>query len=91
MIWTSGPVVRRSDTLPLRRLSRVLAAEVSPTVASHVNVTDLLRRFGSGREVALVILTGGFNSLPPDEGVDMHGDVVVLLDAHTNTPLFLTD
>lgn len=91
MIWTSGPTVRRSDTLPLGRLSHALATEVSPTVAAHVNVSDLLHRFSANRRIALVILTGSFNSLPPDEGVDMHGDVVVLLDAQNNKPLFLTD
>jgi hypothetical protein len=34
--------------------------------------------------MAMVVLHGTYNTLPPDEGVDLTGDVVVLVDVRTN-------
>jgi 4-amino-4-deoxy-L-arabinose transferase-like glycosyltransferase len=91
IVWVNGPTVQSTQILPLRRLAAVLQATVHPHVAQDVNTRDLIRRFGANRQVALVVLSGDFNSLPPDEGVTLNGQVVVLVDVHQNRALFLTD
>jgi hypothetical protein len=39
--------------------------------------------------VALVVLFGSFNSLPPDEGVILSSQVVVLVDTARNRAIYL--
>ena len=91
IVWLQGPRVRSTHTIPLRRLQPLLARTVSSTLRNDVNVPDLERRYGPDRKVAVVILNGVYNSLPPDEGIDIRGDMVVLVDVRTNRVLFLTD
>ncbi len=91
MLWKSGPRVRSAQVLPLRLLPRALAASVSVSVRRHVNVRDLLRRYGPNRQVALIVLYGVYNSLPPDEGVEIRGDAITLVDPKTNRVLLLMD
>ena len=91
MTWSSGPALQSTHTLPLRHLTSALTRYTPSRVARGVNVPDLLRRYGPNRQVALVVLYGVYNSLPPDEGVNVDGDVVLLVDARTNRVLFVTD
>ncbi len=91
MEWYSGPQVRSAQVLPLRLLPRALAASVSVRVRRHVDVPYLLHRYGSNRQVALVVLYGVYNSLPPDEGVEIRGDAITLVDPKTNRILLLMD
>ncbi|MGH2441649.1 MAG: hypothetical protein ACRDFX_00600 [Chloroflexota bacterium] len=91
MVWQSGPNVRSTHVIRLHDLKTALHRYVFPRVASDVNTGDLIRRFGANRRVALVVLSGVYNSLPPDEGVMIHGQAVVLIDARTNHGLFLTN
>jgi len=91
MLWNSGPRVRSAQVLPLRLLPRALASSVSVSVRRHVNVPDLLRRYGPNRQVVLVVLYGVYNSLPPDEGVEIRGDAITLVDPKTNRVLLLMD
>ena len=39
----------------------------------------------------MVVLQGVFNTLPPDEGVVVHGVAVVLIDAASKRPLLIMD
>jgi hypothetical protein len=89
IIWNKGPSVQSSQVLPLRRLAAVLPKTVSPSVAKAINVPDLIRRYGTIRRVALVVLFGSFNSLPPDEGVIIASPVVVLVETPQNRPIYL--
>ncbi len=89
-LWNSGPTVRKVRIVPLSSLQAALRASVSPRVAADVNVSDLEHRYGSRRQVALVVLHGVFNTLPPDEGVTVAGDMVAIVDIPTQRVLLLT-
>jgi hypothetical protein len=89
IIWSKGPSVQSSRILPLRRLAAALRTSVTPGVARVVNVPDLLHRFGPNQRVALVVLFGSFNSLPPDEGVVIASQVVVLVQMPQNRAIYL--
>lgn len=89
--WTAGPTVQKVRTVRLSRLSAALRAAVGHRIAQDVNVADLEQRYGRNHEVSLVVLHGSFNSLPPDEGVPVNGDMVAIVDARTNTVVLLTD
>lgn len=91
MVWIKGPTVVSARVIQLRDLEKNLRVEVSPAVWRDVNVRALRRQYGPNRQVGLVILSGVFNSLPPDEGVVVHADVVVLVDARTNHGIYLMD
>ena len=90
-VWSSGPTVRTVRLLRVRDLRAALRTAVAPRVASDVNVEDLARRVGANRRVALVVLYGVHDSLPPDEGVPVKGDVVAIVDTNGNRVLLLTD
>lgn len=90
-LWSSGPTVRSVQILPVKDLRAALRTAVAPGVAADVNVDDLARRVGSNRRVALVVLNGVHNSLPPDEGVNVNGDVVAIVDLNGDRVLLLTD
>jgi len=91
IVWNQGPRVAGTSILPLRRLAGTLKQTVHRHVAQDVNVSDLVRRFGRNRQVALVVLSGDFNSLPPDEGVVFNGQIVVLVDTAHNEAFYLMD
>lgn len=91
MVWIKGPAAVSTHVIKLRNLRKDLRAEVSPSVWQDVNVPELLRQYGPSKQVGLVVLSGVFNSLPPDEGVDVHADVVVLVDVRTNRGFYLMD
>lgn len=91
MVWSQGPTVQSTRVIRLRELPAALGATVASHVAQDVNVPQLERRFGANREVALVVLHGVYNSLPPDEGVIIAGQAVVLLDPHTDKELYIND
>jgi hypothetical protein len=90
MVWMSGPTVVTSYVLPMRELPRALRLYVPRKVARDVNTADLIRRYGANLQIGMVVLRGVFNTLPPDEGVVVHGDVVVLVDVKHDRGLFLT-
>jgi hypothetical protein len=91
MVWSQGPTVQSTQILKLGQLSAALARSVPLRVAQDVNVQDLERRYGPQRTVALVVVNGVYNTLPPDEGVNLRGDAVVIVDVRTNRALFLTN
>jgi hypothetical protein len=91
MVWVRGPTLRSSHMATLRTLEPLLTSTVSSSVKDDVNVPDLVHRFGANRKVALVVLTGVYNSLPPDEGMDIQGEVIALVDVRTDRVLLLTD
>jgi hypothetical protein len=90
MVWTHGPGVQSVQTVPLAQLPDAMRPLPS-SVRDNVNVSDLLRRFGRRERVAVVIMTGTYNSLPPDEGVDVKGQVVALVDTRDDRVILLTD
>jgi hypothetical protein len=90
IVWTKGPEVRSAHTVRLRELRSALHAYAPGRVGRDVNVGALIRQYGPNFRVGLVLLSGDFNSLPPDEGVTLH-DVVVLVAIRSNTAFFLTD
>jgi hypothetical protein len=90
MAWQSGPDVQSVHVVQLSHLSQALKRYADPAVASHVNVSDLIRRFGRNRSVGLVILRGTFNSLAPDEGVILH-QAAAMVDGTTYKVLLLSD
>ncbi|HLJ67286.1 MAG TPA: hypothetical protein VKX16_07980 [Chloroflexota bacterium] len=89
MVWQTGPVLQSIRVIALRDLGPALSAAVPARVRQDVNVPDLIRRFGANRRVGLAILRGTFNSLPPDEGIVLTGDAVVLVDAKTGKGLYV--
>jgi hypothetical protein len=91
IVFLKGPTVVSTDVLPLRRLAATLARRVPRHTAQDVNVADLERRFGPDRKLALVVLTGTYNSLPPDEGIVSNGTIVVLVDVRKNRAIFIND
>jgi hypothetical protein len=91
MSWSYGPTVQSARIIPLKQLESALRTSVPTTVRQDVDVPGLVRHYGANRQVDLVVLSGTYNSLPPDEGVMVTGDVVELVDARTNKVLLLTD
>jgi hypothetical protein len=91
MAWSQAPSVRLTRTLQVRDLEPLLRRTVTRQVAADVNVADLERVYGADRRVVLLVLHGVFNSLPPDEGVIVNGDVVELVDPTNDHVLLLTD
>lgn len=90
MVWQAGPSLKSTQEIRMGQLSQTLARSVPASVRSGVNVGDLISRYGPNRQVDLVILSGTYNSLPPDEGVEINSDVVVLVDPRTNRVMLLT-
>jgi len=89
-VWAHGPTVVSQQTLPLGRLPAALHTAVPPAVGQDINTDQLLQQYGPHRTVALDVLHGTYNSLPPDEGVELTGDVVVLVDVARNKVLLAT-
>jgi hypothetical protein len=90
-LWDRGPTVTDVRITRLSELEAQLRRRVTPQLASDVNVGDLQHRFGHNRVVALVILHGTFNTLPPGEGVTVTSDMVAVVDMRTHQVLLLTD
>lgn len=90
-IWNRGPTVRKVIITGVRDLPAALRRTVSSRVADDVDVPDLERRVGAHRQVALVVLHGIFNTLPPDEGIVVNSDMVAVVDMSTKRVLLLTD
>jgi hypothetical protein len=89
MIWEKGPQVQSSTVVPMHSLPHALLS--APQSARHdINVSDLIKQYGKNRQVDLVVLSGKFNTLPPGEGVDIYGQVVVLVDMETRRALLMT-
>jgi hypothetical protein len=91
MTWSRGPHVDSVHIVPLRRLSAILATAATPTLRKDVNVGELVRRYGLNSRVALVILSGTYYSLPPDEGVYVTGEAAVLMRAGSDRVILLTN
>lgn len=90
-LWNSGPTVTEVRVVPLTRLATTLRRTVTTQIADDVNVADLQRRVGTNRQVALVVLHGVFNTLPPAEGVTVTGNMVAIVDMRTRKVLLLTE
>lgn len=91
-LWTSGPTIRSERVVPLDQLNAALVqASVPLHIRQDVNVPDFIAHYGATHRVALVVLFGSYNSLPPDEGVPVTGDVVAIVNEPSNTVLLLTD
>ncbi len=82
IVWSQGPSLRDGRVVQLDGLQEALSSLPLPT-RYDVDVAGLERQYGANRRVALVILRGTYNSLPPDEGVDVYGNIVVLVDVKT--------
>ena len=91
MEWMSGPTLQATYTVPLRRLEKTLRSAVPRHVADDVNVAGLRQQYGPERRIGLAVLRGVFDSLPPGEGVIVHGNVVVLVDIKTNHVILVDD
>jgi len=89
-VWAHGPTVVSQQTLPLGRLPAALHSAVPVAVSQDVNTDQLLQQYGPHRTVALDVFHGTYNSLPPDEGLQLTGDVVVLVDVARNKVLLAT-
>lgn len=89
-VWSNGPTVVSRQTLPLGRLPAALRSAVPVAVSQDVNTDQLLQQYGPHRTVALDVFHGTYNSLPPDEGLQLTGDVVVLVDVGRNKVLLAT-
>jgi hypothetical protein len=88
MIWEKGPQVQSSTVVPMHSLRNALMS--APQSVHDINVSDLIKQYGKNRQVDLVVLSGKFNTLPPGEGVDIYGQVVVLVDMKTRRALLMT-
>lgn len=91
MVWTQGPSIAHERTGTMGKLPRLLQTMASASLHQDVNTADLIRRYGPHRPIDIIVLSGVYNSLPPDEGVNVRGEVLVLVDPRTNQVLFLTD
>lgn len=91
MVWNSGPTVQDSYVMPMRRLPFALKKFVPARVRADVNAPDLIRRFGPNRQIGMVLVHGVYNTLPPDEGVIVQGDALVIVDMHARKGIFLTN
>jgi len=90
VVWSQGPSIESKRVVPLSRLSAALASAVPAATGQNVGTAALEKRYGPRRRVAMVVLRGTYNSLPPDEGVNVSGDVVILVDVKTDRVLVLT-
>ncbi|MGH2449368.1 MAG: hypothetical protein ACRDFS_12300 [Chloroflexota bacterium] len=90
MVWSAGPKVVSSEVVPLAHLGRTLSG-VQPSVRQDLNAASIIKRYGAKRRVAQVILKGTYNSLPPDEGVEISGEVVVIVTVPDDRVLTLAD
>jgi hypothetical protein len=88
MVWEKGPSVQSSRVIPLNHLAAHVKT-LKGTVRHDVNTGSLIQRFGAARAVDFVVLYGKFNTLPPDEGVDVYAQVLVLVDMRTRHVLFM--
>jgi hypothetical protein len=90
-LWNSGPTVTEVRIVPLTRLSATVHRAVTAQLADDVNVADLQRRVGRDLRVAMVVLHGTFNTLPPAEGVTITGNMIAVVDMKTKKVLLLTE
>lgn len=90
MVWTQGPTITQERTGTMGALPRLLPTMASTSLRKDVNTADLIRRFGPNRPIDIIVLSGVYNSLPPDEGVNVRGEALVLVDPRTDRVLFLT-
>jgi hypothetical protein len=90
MVWTHGPSITHARTGTTGALPVLLRSLANTTLRQDVNTRDLIRQYGPRRKVDIIVLSGVYNSLPPDEGVDVQGEALVLVDVKTNKVLFLT-
>ncbi|GAC1472752.1 MAG: hypothetical protein NVS2B16_28680 [Chloroflexota bacterium] len=90
VVWSQGPSIESEKVISLNQLSSTLASMVPTTTQQNVAAMPLARRYGARRRVAVVVLRGTYNSLPPDEGVAVTGDVLVLVDVKTDHVLLMT-
>jgi hypothetical protein len=91
MTWSQGPKVSSTHVVPLGGLSVALRRYVPAPLRDDVNAGQLSRTYGLKTKVSLIVLSGTFYSLPPDEGVNVNGDVVAIVDVRTNRVLLVTD
>jgi hypothetical protein len=90
MVWIHGPSIALERTATMGALPALLRTLPSTSLRQDVNTTDLIRRYGPHRPVDVIVLSGVYNSLPPDEGVNVQGESLVLVDPRTDRVLFLT-
>jgi hypothetical protein len=90
MVWIQGPSVGHERTATMGALPALLRTLASTSLRQDVNTADLIRRYGPHRPVDIIVLSGVYNSLPPDEGVNVQGEVLLLVDPRTDRVLFLT-
>jgi hypothetical protein len=91
MVWSSGPSVQSTHSILTDYLTAALQRYVPLPVRADVNAQDFIRRHGLHRRYLLIVLYGTYNSLPPDEGVEVHGDVVELVDPKSRRVVLLTN
>jgi hypothetical protein len=90
MVWESGPVVQSSRVIRLGQIAHYVH-RLNPPVRNDINSASLIRQYGRNRSVDFVVLFGKFNTLPPDEGVDVHAQVLAVVDMKTDKTLLLMD
>jgi hypothetical protein len=90
MVWIQGPSIAYERTATMGALPALLRTVASTSLRKDVNTADLIRRYGPHRRIDIIVLSGVYNSLPPDEGVNVQGEVLVLVDPRTDRVLFLT-
>jgi hypothetical protein len=90
MVWDRGPRAASSHIVPMRDVTAAVTQYASPGIASHFNARVLVRQYGPDHRVAVVVLTGSFNSLPPDEGVTLTM-AVALVDVPSGRVILVID
>jgi hypothetical protein len=90
MVWIHGPSIAHERTATMGALPALLRTLASTSLRKDVNTADLIRRYGPHRRIDIIVLSGVYNSLPPDEGVNVQGEVLILVDPQTDRVLFLT-
>ncbi len=90
MVWTHGPSIAHQRAGTVGELPALLPLLAGATLRHDVNTAGLIRQYGPNRQVDILVLSGVYNSLPPDEGVNVQGEALVLVDPQTNRVLFLT-
>lgn len=91
IVWSSGPTVASSHTLSMKRLEKALELYAPAHLREDIDVSGLIKQYGENRKIVLVILRGTYNSLPPDEGRIVTGDIAVLVDVQKNQGFYLMD
>lgn len=90
--WNQGPYLKGTYPTTMGSLESTMKRHQVPKhVMQDVNVQRLLQQYAPTLKVDLVVLTGVFDTLPPDEGITGPGTMVALVDPRQHRVLYVMD